>query len=88
MPGLDWAHFLRFHRKKPGYPLVSFLPQAKKDTASIPCAAQKMASMPFFELWGFCFAKPQGMCPQPASMPAGYRHLAFVICCFLAEVIQ
>jgi hypothetical protein len=31
-----WAHFLL--RKKPGYPLVSFLPAAKKDTASIPCA--------------------------------------------------
>jgi hypothetical protein len=24
----------------PGYPLVSFLPAAKKDTASIPCANQ------------------------------------------------
>jgi hypothetical protein len=24
----------------PGYPLVSFLPPAKKDTASIPCACQ------------------------------------------------
>jgi hypothetical protein len=37
---LFWAHFLR-NRKKPGYPLVSFLPAAKKDTASIPCAAQR-----------------------------------------------
>jgi hypothetical protein len=25
-------------RRKPGFPLVSFLPAAKKDTASIPCA--------------------------------------------------
>jgi hypothetical protein len=25
----------------PGYPLVSFLPLAKKDTASIPCAEEK-----------------------------------------------
>jgi hypothetical protein len=25
----------------PGYPLVSFLPPAKKDTASIPCAGRK-----------------------------------------------
>jgi hypothetical protein len=25
----------------PGYPLVSFLPAAKKDTASIPCAGRK-----------------------------------------------
>jgi hypothetical protein len=28
-------------RRKPGYPLVSFLPQAKKDTASIPCAEEE-----------------------------------------------
>jgi hypothetical protein len=26
--------------RKPGYPLVSFSPAAKKDTASIPCANQ------------------------------------------------
>jgi hypothetical protein len=31
-------------RRKPGYPLVSFLPLAKKDTASIPCACQNPAS--------------------------------------------
>jgi hypothetical protein len=32
---------LRFHRKKPGYPLVSFARRAgQKDTASIPCANQ------------------------------------------------
>ncbi|MDR1127876.1 MAG: hypothetical protein LBL20_01070, partial [Treponema sp.] len=29
----------------PGFPLVSFLPQAKKDTASIPCAAAFTAIM-------------------------------------------
>jgi hypothetical protein len=29
----------------PGYPLVSFLPVAKKDTASIPCAGQMAAAI-------------------------------------------
>jgi hypothetical protein len=33
-------------RKKPGYPLVSFLPSAKKDTAPIPCAFQGEAFFP------------------------------------------
>jgi hypothetical protein len=28
-------------RRKPGYPLVSFLPAAKKDTAPIPCAEEE-----------------------------------------------
>jgi hypothetical protein len=42
----------------PGFPLVSFLPQAKKDTASIPCAGESLRLSPFkngihaiFELW-------------------------------------
>jgi hypothetical protein len=37
-------------RRKPGFPLVSFLPAAKKDTASIPCANQNRWS-------GFGFAE-------------------------------
>jgi hypothetical protein len=40
-PGI-WAHpaapNLWFDAAGPGFPLVSFLPAAKKDTASIPCA--------------------------------------------------
>jgi hypothetical protein len=42
----------------PGFPLVSFLPAAKKDTASIPCAGESLRLSPFkngihaiFELW-------------------------------------
>jgi hypothetical protein len=42
-------------RKKPGYPLVSFLPAAKKDTAPIPCAGESLRLSP----WEFCFAKLQ-----------------------------
>jgi hypothetical protein len=42
----------------PGFPLVSFVPAAKKDTASIPCAGESLRLSPFkndihaiFELW-------------------------------------
>jgi hypothetical protein len=35
---LFWAHPAL--RAGPGFPLVSFLPSAKKDTASIPCASR------------------------------------------------
>jgi hypothetical protein len=38
-------------RRKPGYPLVSFLPAAKKDTASIPCANQNRSAV--LILWSF-----------------------------------
>jgi hypothetical protein len=34
-------------RRKPGYPLVSFSPAAKKDTASIPCANQNRSKPGF-----------------------------------------
>jgi hypothetical protein len=45
-----------WRRKKPGYPLVSFLPAAKKDTASIPCAANKWPPCHLLAV-GFCKAK-------------------------------
>jgi hypothetical protein len=45
--------FFAPRRKKPGYPLVSFLPAAKKDTASIPCAADK---------WHPCHLSASGFC--------------------------
>jgi hypothetical protein len=35
---LFWAHPATYVAG-PGFPLVSFLPVAKKDTASIPCAS-------------------------------------------------
>jgi hypothetical protein len=55
----------------PGFTLVSFLPPAKKDTASIPCAAVKRHPCRFTAL-SFCGAKTHKS-PQPASMPACLR---------------
>jgi hypothetical protein len=55
----------------PGFTLVSFLPAAKKDTASIPCAAVKRPPCRFTAL-SFCGAKTHEF-PQPASLPACLR---------------
>jgi hypothetical protein len=52
----------------PGFPLVSFLPAAKKDTASIPCAAVKRHPCRFTAM-SFCGAKTHKSSP-PASLPA------------------
>jgi hypothetical protein len=55
-------------RRKPGYPLVSFLPTAKKDTASIPCAAEKRRPCRF-SVVSFLLRKKIMEPLQPASMP-------------------
>jgi hypothetical protein len=59
---LFFEHFGRIFccRKKPGYPLVSFLPTAKKDTAPIPCAAQRASRV---ELGSFVVNRVSGL-PQ------------------------
>jgi hypothetical protein len=67
-------------RRGPGYPLVSFLPAAKKDTASIPCAAQRAKRV---ELGSF------------ASQNSGNKHIDTKIImryntrwgCFMKKVI-
>jgi hypothetical protein len=60
-------------RKKPGYPLVSFLPAAKKDTAPIPCAGQTAAQ---FDLTEFSLRENSKNCGQTLAWPvrgAGIR---------------
>jgi hypothetical protein len=42
--------------RKPGYPLVSFLPMAKQDTASIPCAGQ-MARSNDLAIWPLLYGR-------------------------------
>jgi hypothetical protein len=73
--------FFAPRRKKPGYPLVSFLPAAKKDTASIPCAnkssrrllinkcgiAEAPMNAPHVELMRFGFSRTSARAGQTAS---------------------
>jgi hypothetical protein len=54
-----WAHFLRLCRKKPGYPLQSFLPPtggAKKYFRFYPLRGQKSPSVAIFG-FGVCASR-------------------------------
>jgi hypothetical protein len=58
-----WAHFrakAAALARKPGYPLVSFSPAAKKDTASIPCAEEEERTRAATEDTEFHGGKPYG----------------------------